>query len=76
MNETRFVLESHGIVLVEMWLKRDPSQNSVRERRRVARELLEAQTERLKSNLPEKSNQGSYHIQVTNRESYVWLSER
>ena len=58
-----------------MWLKTDPSQNSVREWRRVARELWETQTERLKSNLAEKSNQGSYHRQVTQRESYVGLSE-
>ena len=53
----------------------DPLQNSVREWRGVARELREAQTERLKSNPAEKSHQGSYHRQVTNRESYVWLSE-
>ena len=36
--------------------------------------LREAQTERLKSNLTEKSHQGSFHRQVTNRESYEWLS--
>ena len=41
----------------------------------MAREIREAQTERLKSNLAERSHQGSYHRQVTNRESYVWLSE-
>ena len=41
----------------------------------MARELREAQTERLKSNLAETSGDGSYHRQVTNRESYVWLSE-
>ena len=41
----------------------------------MARELREAQTERLKSNLAEKSHHDSYHRQVTNRESYVWLSE-
>ena len=60
----------------EMCLKTDPSPNSVREWRRVALELREAQTERLKGNLAEKSHQGSYYRQVTNRESYVWLSER
>ena len=76
LKEARLILGSHGIELEpEMWLKTDPSQNSVREWRRVARELREAQTERLKSNLAEKSHQGSYHRQVTNRESYVWLSE-
>ena len=76
LKEARLILRSHGIELEpEMWLKTDPSQNSVREWRRVARELWEAQTERLKSNLAEKSHQGSYHRQVTNRESYVWLSE-
>ena len=76
LKEARLILRSHGIELEpEMWLKTDPSQNSVREWRRVARELREAQTERLKSNLAEKSHQGSYHRQVTNRESYVWLSE-
>ena len=42
----------------------------------MAHELREAHTERLKSNLAEKSHHGSYHRQVTNRESYVWLSER
>ena len=76
MKEARLILGSHGIELEpEMWLKTDPSQNSVREWRRVARELWEAQIERLNSNLAEKSHQGSYHRQVTNRESYVWLSE-
>ena len=76
MKEARFILGSHEIELEpEMWLKTDPSQNSVREWRRVARELQEAQTERLKNNLAETSHQGSYHKQVTNRESYVWLSE-
>ena len=69
-KEARLILRSHGIELEpEMWLKTDPSQ------RRAARELREAQTERLKSNLAEKSHQGSYHRQVTNRESYAWLSE-
>ena len=58
-----------------MWLKTDPSQNSVREWRRVSRELWEAQTERLKSDLAKKSHQVSYHRQVTNSESYVWLSD-
>ena len=39
----------NGIKLeLEMWLKTDPSQKSVGEWRRVARELREAQTERLK----------------------------
>ena len=41
----------------------------------MSRELWEAQTERLKSNLAKKSHLGSYPRQVTNRESYVWLSE-
>ena len=73
LKEARLILRNHGIELEpEMWLKTDPSQKSVREWRRVARELREAQTERLKSNLAEKSHQGSYHRQVTNRE---WLSE-
>ena len=58
-----------------MWLKTDPSQNSVREWRRVACQVREAHTERLKSNLAEKSHQDPYHRQVTNRESYVWLSD-
>ena len=58
-----------------MWLKTDPSQNSVREWRRVAGELWEAQSERLKSNLAEKSNQGSHYRQVIYRGSYLWLSE-
>ena len=76
LKEARLILGSHGIELEpEMWLKTDPSQNSVREWRRVARKLREAQTERLKSNLAEKAHQGSYHRQVTNRESYVWFSE-
>ena len=76
MKEARLILGSHGIELEpEMWLKTDPSQNSVSEWRRVARELRESQTERLKSNLEKKSHQGSYHRQVTNKESYVWLSE-
>ena len=53
LKEARLILRSHGIELEpEMWLKTDSSQNSVREWRRVARELREAQTERLKSNLP------------------------
>ena len=52
LKEARLILRSHGIELEpEMWLKTDPSQNSAREWRRVARELREAQTERLKSNL-------------------------
>ena len=73
MKEARLILRSHGIELEPgMRLKRDPSQNSVREWRRVARELQEAQTERLESNLAEKSHQGTL---VTNRVSYVWLSE-
>ena len=42
LKEARLILGSHRIVLVEMWLKTGPSQNSVREWRRVARELLEA----------------------------------
>ena len=75
MKEARLILGSHRIELEpEMWLKTDPSQNSVREWRRVAHELREAQTQRLKSNLAEKSHQGSFHRQVTNRESYEWLS--
>ena len=76
MKEARLILRSHGIELEpEMWLKTDPLQNSVREWSGVARELREAQTERLKSNLAKKSHPGSYHRQVTNNESYVWLSE-
>ena len=76
LKEARLILRSHGIELEpEMWLKTDPPQNSVREWRRLARELREAQTERLKSNLAKRSHQGSYHRQVTNRESYVWLCE-
>ena len=76
LKEAGLILGSHGKELEpEMWLKTDPSQNSVREWRRVARDLREAQTERLKSNLAEKSHQGSCHRQVTNSESYVWLSE-
>ena len=76
LREARLILGSHGIELeLEMWLKTDPSQNSIREWRRVAHEFQEAQTERLKSNLAQKSHQGSYHRQITNRESYVWLSE-
>ena len=52
LKEARLILESHSIELeLEMWLKTDPSQKSVGEWRRVARELQEAQTERLKSNL-------------------------
>ena len=75
LKEARLILGSHGIELEsEMWLKTDPSQNSVREWRRVARELREAQTERLKSNLAKKSHQGSLHRQVTNRESYVCVA--
>ena len=62
LKEARLILQSHGVELeLEVWLKTDPSQNSVGEWRRVARELQEAQTERLKSNLAEKSHQGSYH---------------
>ena len=76
MREARLILGSHGIELeLEMWLKTDPSQNSIREWRRVAHEFQEAQTERLKSNLAQKSHQGSYHRQITNRESYAWPSE-
>ena len=75
-KEARLIFGSYGKELEpEMWLKTDPSPNSVREWRRVALELREAHTERLKSNLAEKSHQGSYYRQVTNRESYVWLSE-
>ena len=60
LKEARLILESHCIKLEpEMWLKTDPSQKSVREWKRVARELQEAHTERLKSNLAEKSHQGS-----------------
>ena len=58
-----------------MWVKTDPSQNSVKGWMRVAHDLQEAQTEKFKSNLAKKSHQGSHHRQVTNRESYVWLSE-
>ena len=66
LKEARLILGSHGIELEpEMWLKADPSQNTVKEWRRVACELREAQTERLKSNVAEKSHQGSYHRQVT-----------
>ena len=62
LKEARLILGSHSIELEpEMRLKTDPSQKSVGEWRRVARELQEAQTERLKSNLAEKSHQGSYH---------------
>ena len=76
LKEARLILKSHGIELEpEMWLKTDPSQNSAREWRRVAHELREAQTERSKSNPAKKSHQGSYHRQVTNKESYVLLSE-
>ena len=76
LEVARLILGSHGRELEqEMWLKTDPSQNSVREWRRVAHQLREAQTERLNSNLAEMSHQGSYNGQVTNRESYVWLSE-
>ena len=54
LKEARLILGSQRIELEpEMWLKTDPSQNSVREWRRVARDLREAQTERLKSNLAE-----------------------
>ena len=49
LKEARLILGSHGIeVELEMWLKTDPSPNSVREWRRVALELREAPTERLK----------------------------
>ena len=76
LKEARLILKSHGIELEpEMWLKTDPSHNSIREWRRVALELREAQSESIKNNLAEKSHQGSFHRQVTNRESYVWLSE-
>ena len=74
LKEARLILGSHGVELeLEMWLKTDPSQKSVGEWRRVARELQEAQTERLKSNIVERSHQGSFHRQVTYRESYEWL---
>ena len=57
LKKARLILRSHGIELEpEMWLKTDPSQNSVQEWRRVACELREAQTERLKSNLAETSH--------------------
>ena len=66
--EGRLILESHCIELEpEMWLQTDPSQNSVREWRRVAHELREAQTERLKSNLADKSHQGSYIPQISHK---------
>ena len=40
LKEARLILGSHGLELeLEMWLKTDPSQNSVTEWRRVAREL-------------------------------------
>ena len=75
LNEARLILENHCIELEpERWPKTDPSQESIGEWRRVARELREAQTERLKNNLAEKFHQGSYHRQVTNRETYEWLS--
>ena len=75
-KQARLILGNHRIKMEpERWFKTDPSQDSIVEWRRVARELWEAQTERLKSNLAEKSHQGSYHRQVTNRESYEWLSE-
>ena len=49
LNEARLILGSQGIKLEpKMWLKTDPSQNSVREWRRVACELREAQTEMLR----------------------------
>ena len=74
LKRKKLILGSHGIELEpEMWLKTDPSQKSVGEGRRVARELRESQTERLKSNLAETSHQCSYHRQVTNSESYEWL---
>ena len=67
MKEARLILESHGREQEqEMWLKTDPLQNSVGEWRRVARG-----SGRLR--LAKKSHQGSYHRQVPNRESYVWL---
>ena len=55
MKEARLILGSHRIELEsEMWLKTDPSQNRAREWRRVTRDLQEAQTERLKSNLAKR----------------------
>ena len=43
LKEARLILGSHRIELeLEMWLKTDPSQESVGEWRRVARELREA----------------------------------
>ena len=57
LKEARLILGSHGVELeLEMWLKTDPSQKSVGEWRRVARELQDAQTERLKSNIAERSH--------------------
>ena len=75
LKQARLILENHGKELEpERWFKTDPSQESIGEWRRVARELREAQTERLKNNLAEKSHQGSFYRQITNRESYKWLS--
>ena len=57
LKKARLTLGGYLIELeLEMWLKTDPSQNCIREWRRVARELREAQIERLKSNLAEKSH--------------------
>ena len=57
-----------------MWLKTDLSQKSVGEWRRVA---VNSGRLRLKGKKQpsRKSHQGSFHRQVTNRESYEWLSE-
>ena len=49
LKEGRLILGSHGIELApEMGLRTDPSQSSVREWRRVARELREAHTRKVK----------------------------
>ena len=49
LKEARLILGSHGIELEpEMGLRTNPSQSSVREWRRVARELREAQTRKVK----------------------------
>ena len=62
LKEARLILENHGIELEhEMWFKTDPSQESIGEWRIVACELQEAQTERLKNNLAEKSHKGSFY---------------
>ena len=78
MKEARLIFGSHGIELelkLEMWLKTDPSQNSVREWRRVAYELQEAQTERLKSNLAESLTRAHTTDKSQIGSLYVWLSE-